>query len=66
MLLSAGIFADVKSVDRFRATYPRLILMQWTAPLQQHLNVPSRDSDGRLANALLAFSECPLLAINGH
>jgi hypothetical protein len=35
-------------------------------PLQRHRNVPVRFSDGLTASALLALSESPFLAINGH
>ena len=41
-------------------------MMRWSAPAQRHRNVPVSDKDGPAARVILAFAECPLLAINGH
>jgi len=36
--------------------------MRWTAPLQQHHNVPKRNRDSRITGVILAFAERLLLA----
>ena len=40
--------------------------MQQTAPLKRHRDVLITDRDGPVPSAISAFSERPLLAINGH
>jgi hypothetical protein len=40
--------------------------MQQTAPLKRHRDVLITDRDGPVPSAISAFSECPLLANNGH